>query len=438
VSKAERKIVMGHEDLTKQYSFLFEKRSIKKAFPFVLDVYRSGKLREIVSFVVWEAFHKLGLFPKDKYLKFNSSEVLRLENKKLDQGDFRNKLRAFFAGKGLRAVEADHNWKLVFVNEDSEIFGCLYPDDRDLYRSIDNGKSVVFVKSFPERIKSLFISSQNTIFVCLKGSVHRSTDGGETFHKVLDLDTSESFFRYNNAMTETPDKTLIIGEYGNVWEKAGWRKIPYLYFSSNNGEAWKKSDFLISQGTNKHVHVVKYSRLLNKILVADGDNKKRLWISESLDSFKVDNPKWKCVNRFHIQMGGYTSLVENDGKILFGTDYQGGTNFIVETVDGEKFTKKIVPDPYRRSPIDNMVQRRSKRGFEIWANLPYSTTSTRCLLMYTIDSGKSWNKVVEYNRANHAVWLISSSNEIADELYFSIEDLKNNSRVVYKVGEGIG
>jgi hypothetical protein len=437
-SKGEEEIVMGHEDLTKQYSFLFEKRGMKKVFPFALDVYRSGKLREIVSFTVWEAFHRLGLFPKDKYLKFNNSEALKLDYEQLDHVDFRDKVRSFFGRSGLRVVQTEHNWKLLFINENHEMFGCLYPDDRDLYRSIDNGKSVVFVKRFSERIKSLFISSQNTIFVCLKGTVHRSTDGGETFHKVLHLDTSESFFRYNNAMTETPDKTLIIGEYGNVWEKGGWRRIPYLYFSSDNGETWKRSDFLIGQGTNKHVHVVKYSRLLNKILVADGDNKKRLWISDSIDSFAVENPKWTCVNKFHIQMGGYTSVVEQDGKILFGTDYQGGTNFIVETVDGKKFTKKVVPDPYRRSPIDNMVQRKSKRGFEIWANLPYSTASTRCLLMYTMDNGKSWNKVIEYNRANHAVWLISSSNEMTDELYFSIEDLKNNSRVVYKIGDGNG
>jgi len=429
---------MGHEDLTKQYSFLFEERGVKRAFPFVLDVYRSGKLREIVSFAVWEAFHKLGLFRRDNYLKFNSGEILRLENEKLDSMDFASRLRTFFGSKGLRIIQDNHNWKLLFVNKDGEMFGCLYPDDRDLYKSIDNGKTVLFVKRFSERIKSLFISNQNTIFVCLKGTVHRSMDNGETFCKVLHLDTSESFFRYNNAMTETPDGTLIIGEYGNVWESGGWRKIPYLYFSSDNGETWRRSDFLIGQGTNKHVHIVKYSKLLNKILVADGDNKKRLWISDSLDSCAVDNPRWKCVNRFHIQMGGYTSFVENDNKILFGTDYQGGTNFLVETADGKRFTKKVLPDPYRRSPIDNMVQRKSKKGTEIWANLPYSTSNTRCLLMYTTDNGQSWNKVVEYNRANHVVWLISSSDEIQDELYFSIEDLKNNSRVVYKVGDTNG
>ena len=85
-------------------------------------------------------------------------------------------------------------------------------------------------------------------------------------------------------MTELPDKTLIIGEYGNVWENNRWRKSAYLYFSVDMGETWEKSDFLIKKGANKHVHIVKYSKLLDKIFVADGDNKKKLWISDSINS----------------------------------------------------------------------------------------------------------------------------------------------------------
>lgn len=134
-------------------------------------------------------------------------------------------------------------------------------------------------------------------------------------------------------------------------------------------------------------------------------------------------------------MGGYTSIVESDGKILFGTDYQGGTNFLVETADGVKFTKRIVPDPYRRSPIDNMVLRKSRKGQEIWANLPYSTANSKCLLMYTDDDGESWNKVIEYNRATHKAWILSSSNEASDVIYISVENSKDKNRVVYKIAD---
>ena len=424
---------MGQDDLTKQYSVLFEKKSGKNLFSFVHDVYKSGKSREIVSFIIWELFHKLKLFPKADYLTFNNHQALTFENERLSSSDFHQKLDNFFSSRGLRVTSSDHNWKVLFKNNDGEIFGCLYPDDQDLYKSIDHGKSILFVKRFPERIKSIFISSQKTIFVCVLGAIYKSSEDGVTFKKTLDLGSSASFFRFNNAMTETPDKTLMIGEYGNIWDKTGWRNLANLYYSFDHGETWQTSDFLKRQGTNKHVHIVGYSKLLNRLLVADGDNYKRLWISGSLDTLDFENPTWKAVNKFHIQMGGYTSSVESDGKLLFGTDYQGGTNFIVETRDGRKFTKRIMPDPYRRSPIDNMVLRKSKTGNEIWANLPYSTAGTKCLLMYSADGGKSWAKVFEYSRMTHTVWLISSSNEIADDLYLSIEDLQNDARYVYKV-----
>ena len=82
-----------------------------------------------------------------------------------------------------------------------------------------------------------------------------------------------------------------------------------------------------------------------------------------------------------------------------------------------------------------LVQRKSKKGNEIWAYLPHSTSKTKCLLMYTVNGGESWNKVIEYSKATHKVWFASSSNDLADVLYFSIEDLKNRNRVVYKIDD---
>jgi hypothetical protein len=80
-----------------------------------------------------------------------------------------------------------------------------------------------------------------------------------------------------------------------------------------------------------------------------------------------------------------------------------------------------------------MVLRKSRKGVEIWANLPYSTAGTKCLLMYTADCGQSWNKVIEYDRSVHTVWVLSASNEITDDLYISVENSVNKERVVYKI-----
>jgi photosystem II stability/assembly factor-like uncharacterized protein len=422
---------MGRE-ITLKYAEAFGTKGKWNFTRFFYDVYRSDKIRELFSFIVWEIMHKFRLFSKKRYIKFNSNDVFVLKNKNLLDVSFKKEISELFAANDLALEVSDYNWKQLFINN-GEIYGSIYPDDKELYKSIDNGKSVSIVKKFPERIKSIFISSQDTVFVCVKGAVHVSSDNGNTFKKTLDMGSHESWFRHNNEMTETPDKTLILGEYGNIWDKKRWRKLAYLYYSTDNGASWVTSDFLIQMGTNKHVHLVKYSRLLNKLFMADGDNKKKLWISDTIDANESKNPHWKPINKFHIQMGGYTSVVESDKKIFFGTDYQGGTNFLVETKDGKKYHKKIVPDPYRRSPINNMVQRKSKSGNEIWANLPFSTSSSKCLLMYTKDDGETWNKVFEYNGKDYTVWLLNSSSEIPDVLYFSIEDLKNKNRIVYKV-----
>jgi hypothetical protein len=432
------KVIMGRDltsDLTKQYSTLFEKKGMKRIFSFAQDVYKSGKLREIISFAVWEMFHKLGLFPKKDYLVFDKREAIKLSTKaSIESPEFDAETTQFFASNRLHAIKSELNWKLLYFHN-GDIFGSIYPEDRDLYKSTDSGKTVILLNRFPENIKSIFVSSQNTILVCLKGSLYRSSDAGKSFEKVLDLGSPISFFRFNNAITETPDKVLLAGEYGNIWDKTGWRKLAYIYSSSDDGKTWKTSDFLIQKKTNKHVHIVRYSKLLDKLMVADGDNYKRLWLSDSLRSSNAANPNWNVVNKFHIQMGGYTAVVESNGKVIFGTDYQGGTNFLVETSDGKKFSKKIVPDPYRRSPIDNMVIRKSKTGDEIWANLPFSTPTTKCLLMYTADNGKTWNRVFEYSRSTHTVWLINSSTEASNELYFSVEDIKSNDRVVYRISD---
>jgi hypothetical protein len=423
---------MGH-DLTKQYSGFFDRKGVKKIFSLAKDIYKFGKFRELVSFTVWEAYHRLGLFPKKSYLSFNNANAIALENEKLATLEFDEKANQFFGSRGLRATRCEHNWKQIYINSNGEVFGSLYPDDCDLYKSMDGGKTVEFVYKFPESIKSLFISSLNTIFVCVEGSMYRGSDKDKSFTKVLDLGSPISFFRSNNAMTETPSGELWAGEYGNILEKNGWRKLAYLYHSADDGETWQVSDFLIQKGINKHVHIVKYSKLLNRLMVADGDNYKKLWISGPLDAFDFKNPNWIPITKYHIQMGGYTAVVENDEKVFFGTDYQGGTNFIVETTDAKNFTKKVVPDPYRRSPIDNMVMRKAKKGYEMWANLPFSAPGTRCLLMYSNDGGSSWNKVFDYSRSTHAVWIISSSRETADTIYISVQNQKTNARVVYQL-----
>jgi len=205
-------------ELTRRHSLLFEKKGGRNLFSLVNDINQYQKWSELVSFMVWEFSHRLGLFPEKNYLKFNDREGISLENEVLTGLDFNEKLVDLFKTRGMIASRSDIDWKLLFIKNDGEMIGCLYSDDKAVYRSTDQGATAVHIQSFPEQIKSIFVSSQNTIFVCVKGAVYKSSDRGASFEKTLYLSTPESFFRHNNAMTETPDQTLLIGEYGNVWE----------------------------------------------------------------------------------------------------------------------------------------------------------------------------------------------------------------------------
>lgn len=422
-------------DLTRTYASVFEVHRLSEPVSFAKDVYETGKWRELLSFMIWEILHKLCLFPKSSYLCFSNREPLKLEDADVSNP---SSLTKSFSPKldsmGLQIQPCKHNWRVVWTRDNGTLIGSLYPDSTELYET-DETHSMRLLHSFAERIKSIFVSSSGTVFVCVKGAVYRWAANETSFEMVLRLASSESYFRHNNGMTETADGGLIIGEYGNVWQRGRWKKMPYLYSSCDDGMTWASSDVLLKKGANKHVHVVKYSRLLNKLLVTDGDNYKKLWISTGAELCGGNDGAWTPSNRFHIQMGGYTSIVETQGKLFFGSDYQGGTNFIVDSGDGKRFRKKIVPDPYRRSPVDNMVLRRSPEGTEIWANLPYSAGASRCLLMVSRDAGKTWTRLLDYSRSTHLVWLTNSSNRQTPDLYISIENSGIQSRTAYRIGD---
>lgn len=428
--------------LSAKYSSVIEKRTLRAtprllldSLSFAREAYKSEKLVESLSFAIWELSHRLGLFPQDDYLNFARKGPLTLDGESVKTLDSSPRINRFFSEMGLKIVAAPHDWRTLFINRNGEIFGCLHTNDRTLYRSGDDGQTIVPVKEFPKSITSIYISGRNVIFACVKGTVYRSADNGASFEKSLELSSTESYFRRDYGMTETPDKWLVLGEYGNVRNESGWTNLAYMYFSDDEGRTWEKSDFLRRKGANKHVHFVWYSRLLNRLIVADGDNKKRLWVSDELDLFDPANPQWNLVNKLHIQMGGHTAVAESDGKLLFGTDYMGGTNFILESTDCQTFSKKVIPDPYRRSPIMKLAHRKSGNAPEMWALLPYSSSGTRSLLMCTKDGGKSWRRVIEYSGANHGVQMIASSNEILDVLYLSVRDVKTNIRAVYRIGD---
>ncbi|WP_461106348.1 exo-alpha-sialidase [Spirosoma koreense] len=317
------------------------------------------------------------------------------------------------------------DWRYCIEDNHGTLWGCLFSSLTTLCCAENSNLRPRPVYVFAEPIDSLFINRSGCLFVASGGVIYRSSTQGASFEAVLQLSSPISHFLYNNGMTELPDQALLLGEYGSVWENDHWQNMAFLYYSIDEGLSWTKNDFLQRNGVNKHIHVVRYSQLLRATLLTDGDNKKQLWVNSTTTrmaeraSRKSDG--WHLVNRFHYQMGGYISVAEADDMILLGSDYLGGTNFLIRTQDGKRFDRKVLPDPYRRSPIMNMVSRLTPTGKEIWA-VTYSCLSSknRCLLMYSRDQGKSWSKVIDFDGTRSEVRLVNSSVNPSSRLYISI------------------
>jgi len=406
--------------ITKKYSHLAEKKGLDRAFhialsffPLLIDVAKSGKLREISSFAIWEIRHKMGLFSQNTYITFEEHAPFILkEGDEISSYDFTAATK-----EDVFDITLTRNWKLFHKDSKNSIFGCLANENTVLYKSNDNGKTLKKLHTFKWVIKAIFISQEDVIFVDTKGEIYRSDDGGESFELSLELSEEDSSIFHHYGMTQIPSGALLVGEYGNVAKEGLWANIAYIYCSSDLGKTWERSDFLKKQGVNKHVHMIKYSHLLDRLILADGDNKKQLWISKPLENFKFSQNPWNLITKFHIQMGGYTSMVETDSKMILGTDYLGGTNFLVETTDGKNFSKKVIPDPYRRSPVHDLI----KRGNEIWSvlNNPNSKDA-KCLLMVSKNGGESWKKVIEYDGTKHLIMINSGDLKPTQSITFAI------------------
>lgn len=365
-------------------------------------IVRHGKLPELASFIWWELCYRMGPLRRIRF----TPDIPATPN-----GDWVGlTLSDIGGGSDANLGPSPEPWMLLYVDSGGDAYGCLYTAPTELLHRSPSGQ-ITEIARFDRTLVSVFVAEQRTIFVCLNdGSIHRSEDATFDFTEVLTLSTEVSFFRFDHGMVETSGGLLAIAEYGNVRSGDGWQSLAYLYYSADGGRSWERSDFLVEQGVNKHSHLLRYSSRLDALILTVGDNRKQTWLAPLVDGLPADGAiRWKLCHRRHVKTGGFTALVETDSKLLFGTDYHGGTNFIVETEDCRSLRKRALPDPYRRAPIYAMAQRASSDATEIWATLHNAVhRGTRSLVMMTRDGGASWTRVLDYDGARNRVRFASA------------------------------
>lgn len=416
-----------YKSLTETYSGRLLGRkglvSPRAAYSFVKDVILKGKLPELSSFLAWEVLHKTGAWSKDAYLAFTPTAPLLTDPSLfLQQPDF-----ALRCSASTEIGRLPVRWSLVFFDARARLFGNTKTALNILFRQSSEKQGAVPLFEFEDEIKGIYINAKGTIFVCSAGCVYRSTNEGASFRKVLHFSTRHSYFRHNNAFTEKPNGDLFVGEYVCIWQNRRWHCAAYVYFSQDDGHSWTRTPFLQQEKINKHVHILKYSYLFNGLILTDGDNKKKLWFNQSNEEFLKKSSHagngWKALTHYHFQQGGHTAMVELHDTLLFGTDYLGGTNFLISTRDLKSYRRQIVPDPYRRAYFTNMMVRKTADGTEeLWATLYAGYNSkTKSLLMCSADAGRSWKKVIEYDGSEYIVEMISSSLQVSDQILLMVQ-----------------
>lgn len=378
---------------------------------FLFTVYKSGKIRELISFVIWEILYKLNLLGKP--IQFNANTPILLNEDHLDKEILVKELNHLLQDNQFSAESIDKlQLKMIFLVGKKEGWACpLLESNVLLHLKIENNTYNILHKySFPTSIQSIFVNTSSSVFVATNGLILRSDkQNREVFEEVIQLSYPKSTFLFYNGMEELPNGVLLLGEYGNVWQDMGWVCIANLYYSFDGGKKWVKTDFLIKQGVNKHVHIIKYFQHCAKLILTDGDNKKQIWIKNNSLNFSETTQKhedWKLLTRFHIQMGGYTAAAELGKKAILGTDYLGGTNFIVETDDFVHFKKEFLPNPYRRAIVETLQTTKHL----LWALIfPPTFNNSRGLLMIKKEGDRHWQKLIEYNRIHYAVRIVSNS-----------------------------
>ena len=297
-------------------------------------------------------------------------------------------------------VESATKWAVITESGEGIIFGVTHDRPNVLQRADSVLSTPTYLFEFNKFISCVFISNSGRMFVATIGEVHLSKNGGTNFDLVLQLSDNDSAVWHNHGMDETP-QGLIIGEYGNVRSRTWnfWKPVAYLYLSQDDGDSWRRFDCLVQTGA-KHVHLVKYSRRFDRLIVTDGDKRKQsYWVDiDVIDRMKVREFKMARFDSF-ARGGGHTGFAETENATILGTDYRIAPNSLICVNSSEDGSARMLPRPYRHSPVMNMLCMEHRAGTIIFAYL-YNGLCPFCAnaLIYSDDDGESWCSLIEFDK----------------------------------------
>lgn len=199
--------------------------------------------------------------------------------------------------------------------------------------------------------------------------------------------------------------------------------MAYLYVTKDDGKSWRCIDYL-ARNNVKHVHLVKYSRRFARLVVTDGDKRKQSYWLDPMDEMEERNFKEGRFDSF-AWGGGHTAFAESHNATLLGTDYTAGTNSIICLRSSVDSSARMLPSPYRRSPVVNMHSISNGAGSITFASLIAPRNNWSSALIYSDDDGDSWNRLIEFNGRDVNFFIANAQQGVGHSLVISFSDLKS-------------
>jgi|GEM_PF-6915666 hypothetical protein len=222
----------------------------------------------------------------------------------------------------------------------------FYDHHRKLLRSVEGGG----------RIRN-FVCIGVCVYFIVDGRLRSVTVDGDVQDEGLVLSSPASRV-LDQGIAAAPDGTLVVAEYKH---DACGVSGAYAYVRRPYSDRWEAVTALAKR-VDKHCHIVVFDPYTARFYITCGDNRKMLACLDvgpvRTDVHIISTGTWRA--------GGFMCAAVSDASIICGTDYTGGTNYLVEVSGGRIRNKSVLRMPFRRSIVTAIDISRAGTLYTAW------------------------------------------------------------------------
>jgi hypothetical protein len=204
---------------------------------------------------------------------------------------------------------------------------------------------------------SNFVYVAGRIYFVVDGSLYSLTGDGDVRNENLSLSCTHSTV-LDQGIAVDLHGNLVVAEYKH---DALGESGAYLYVRRPGEDRWTTVSTL-ARRVDKHCHIVVFDSASQVFYVTSGDTRKML---ARLD-LRGPQVKLDILSAGAWKTGGYMCAAAWEGGLMCGTDYTGGTNYLVFLRDSRIRSKEALRNPFRRSIVGSVEATGEHLLFAAW------------------------------------------------------------------------